>query len=41
VASTRLVVNGVKALRKGKTLDAVKKRYFQDWSADEVAKVGA
>jgi len=41
VASTRLVVNAVKAMMTGKSLDAVKKRYFQDWSADERAKVGA
>ena len=41
VASTRLVVNAVKAMHHGKTLDDVKSRYFQDWSADERAKVGA
>jgi MoxR-like ATPase len=39
IASTRLVVNGVAAMRKGKTLGDVKTRYFQDWSADELAKV--
>ena len=38
VASTRLVVNGVAAMRTGKTLSDVKTRYFQDWSADELAK---
>jgi hypothetical protein len=38
VASTRLVVNGVAAMRTGKTLADVKTRYFQDWSADELAK---
>lgn len=40
VASTRLVVNGIKALAKGRALDKVKARYFQDWSTDEKAKVG-
>jgi cobaltochelatase CobS len=39
VASTRLVVSAIKALRKGCTLDDVKARFFQDWSADEKAKV--
>ena len=38
IASTRLVVNGAAAMRKGATLADVKTRYFQDWSADEVAK---
>lgn len=38
VASTRLVVNGVAAMRQGRTLGDVKTRYFQDWSADELAK---
>jgi MoxR-like ATPase len=38
IASTRLVVNGVAAMRTGKTLSDVKTRYFQDWSADELAK---
>lgn len=39
IASTRLVVSGVAAMRRGKTLGDVKTRYFQDWSADELAKV--
>jgi cobaltochelatase CobS len=38
VASTRLVVNAVAAMRNTATLGDVKARYFQDWSADEVAK---
>jgi MoxR-like ATPase len=38
IASTRLVVNGVAAMRQGRTLSDVKTRYFQDWSADELAK---
>ena len=41
IASTRLVEQGVKTLRSGKTLDDVKARFFQDWSVDEKAKVGA
>jgi cobaltochelatase CobS len=40
VASTRLVVNAAAALKAGRDLDAIKARYFQDWSADEKAKVG-
>ncbi len=39
IASTRLVVNAVAALKASRTLDQVKARYFQDWSADERAKV--
>jgi cobaltochelatase CobS len=39
VASTRLVVRGVQALLAGRTIDDVKRRYFQSWSADEKAKV--
>jgi cobaltochelatase CobS len=38
IASTRLVVNGVAAMRQGRNLSDVKTRYFQDWSADELAK---
>jgi len=38
VASTRLVVNGIAALKAGRTLDQVKARFFQDWSVDERAK---
>jgi hypothetical protein len=34
------VEQSVKALRSGRTLDDVKARFFQDWSADEKAKVG-
>jgi MoxR-like ATPase len=40
VASTRLVEQGVKALRAGRTLEDVKTRFFQDWTNDEKAKVG-
>ena len=40
IASTRLVEQAVKALRSGKTMADVKARYFQDWSRDEIAKVG-
>jgi len=40
IASTRLIAQGVKALAAGKTLEDVKERFFQDWSADELAKVG-
>lgn len=39
IASTRLIVNAICALKSGRTLDTVKSRYFQDWSADEKAKV--
>lgn len=39
VASTRLVVNGTKALLAGRTLGAIQDRFFQDWSTDERAKV--
>ncbi len=41
IASTRLVEQSVKALKAGRTMDDVKARFFQDWSADEKAKVGA
>ncbi|MCE5280314.1 MAG: AAA family ATPase [Planctomycetaceae bacterium] len=40
IASTRLVEQGVKALSAGRTLEDVKSRFFQDWSADEKSKVG-
>ena len=40
IASTRLVEQSVKAIKAGRTLDDVKARFFQDWSKDEVAKVG-
>jgi cobaltochelatase CobS len=39
VVSTRLVVNAVKALARGRSLADVQRRFFVDWSADEVAKV--
>jgi cobaltochelatase CobS len=39
IASTRLVVNSIAALKAGRTLSDVKARFFQDWSADEKAKV--
>ncbi|MBE3123210.1 MAG: hypothetical protein IMZ65_00215 [Planctomycetes bacterium] len=41
VASTRLVVHAIAALRSGKTLADVQARYFINWSADERAKVEA
>jgi cobaltochelatase CobS len=41
VASTRLLENSVRALAAGRSLDQIKGRYFQDWSADERAKVAA
>lgn len=40
VASTRLVVNAVKAMKSGSTLDDVKARFFKSWSSDEKCKVG-
>ena len=40
VASTRLVANGVMAMKAGRTLEQVKARYFVDWSRDERAKIG-
>lgn len=39
VASTRLVEQAAMMLRGGRYLDDVKARYFQNWSADELAKV--
>ncbi|MBN2584980.1 MAG: AAA family ATPase [Planctomycetes bacterium] len=41
VASTRLIEGSVKAMNRGASLDDVKGRYFQSWTADERAKVGA
>lgn len=41
VASTRLVVRATKALLAGRSMDNVKARFFQSWSRDEKAKVGA
>jgi MoxR-like ATPase len=41
VASTRLVLNGARAMKAGKCLDDVKNRFFVDWSADEKSKVQA
>ena len=40
IASTRLVVNAARAVKSGKNLSDVKRRYFQDWSRDELVKVG-
>ena len=40
IASTRLVEQSVKALAAGRKLADVRARYFQDWSADEIAKAG-
>jgi energy-coupling factor transporter ATP-binding protein EcfA2 len=39
VASTRLVVNGAKAIANNKNLKDVKARYFVDWSIDEIKRV--
>lgn len=41
VASTRLIVNAIAALKAGRDLTDIKARYFLDWSADEKAKVCA
>lgn len=41
VASTRLVLNAIAALKAGRDLMDVKARYFLDWTTDEKAKVGA
>lgn len=41
IASTRLVVGSIAALKAGRDLTEIKARYFQDWSADEKAKVSA
>jgi hypothetical protein len=40
VASTRLVLNAAKAIANGATMTEVKKRYFVDWSVDELHRVG-
>jgi MoxR-like ATPase len=40
IASTRLVVNAAAAIAKGAKLADVKRRFFVDWSRDELAKVG-
>jgi hypothetical protein len=40
IASTRLVVNAAAAMHTGGTLADVKRRYFVDWSRDELAKAG-
>ncbi len=40
IASTRLVEQAVKAMKAGRKLEDVKARYFQDWTRDELAKVG-
>lgn len=40
VVSTRLVVGIISALKAGRNLADCKKRFFQDWSADEKSKVG-
>lgn len=39
IASTRLVVNSAAAMKRGATLADVKRRFHQDWSRDELAKV--
>jgi cobaltochelatase CobS len=40
IASTRLVLNTAKAIAAGSTMSEVKKRYFVDWSVDELNRVG-
>jgi MoxR-like ATPase len=39
IASTRLVVNSAAAIKRGANLAAVKRRFYQDWSRDELAKI--
>jgi cobaltochelatase CobS len=39
VASTRLVISAAAAMAAGRTLSDVRKRYHQDWSADEKSKI--
>jgi len=39
IASTRLVVNAIAAMKAGRTLDSVRQRYMLDWSDDEKAKL--
>ena len=39
IASTRLVVNSAAAMKLGANLADVKRRFHQDWSRDELAKV--
>ena len=39
IASTRLVVNAAAAMLAGQNLADVKRRYYVDWSRDELAKV--
>jgi cobaltochelatase CobS len=41
VASTRLVEGAIKVIKRGGSLDDVKRRFFQSWTADEKARVGA
>jgi MoxR-like ATPase len=40
IASTRLIIQASMALNVGRSMHQVKDRYFQSWSADEVAKIG-
>jgi hypothetical protein len=35
-----LVLNAAKAVANGATMTEVKKRYFVDWSVDELHRVG-
>ncbi|MBI9018013.1 MAG: AAA family ATPase [Phycisphaerae bacterium] len=39
VASTRLVINGMKALSSGHDLNFIKRKFLQSWSLDEQTKV--
>lgn len=39
IVSTRVVENGAKAIAAGRSLDAIKARFFRGWSAEEIAKV--
>ena len=40
IASTRLVVNAAAAMKRGAKLNDVFHRFLQDWSMDELAKIG-
>jgi hypothetical protein len=39
IASTRLLVNGAAAMKAGGNLADVQRRYYLDWSRDELAKI--
>jgi len=40
IASTRLIVNAAAAMKRGAKLSDINRRFLQDWSMDELAKVG-